>query len=50
MVEVSTYVLFRQVQQRSKGGFTLVEVLLAVSLVAMMAPWSSGPSMSDECD
>jgi general secretion pathway protein J len=28
---------FRQTQQRSEGGFTLVEVLLAVSLVAMMA-------------
>ena len=28
---------FRQAQQRSEGGFTLVEVLLAVSLVAMMA-------------
>jgi len=28
---------FRQAPQRSEGGFTLVEVLLAVSLVAMMA-------------
>ena len=28
---------FRRVPQRSEGGFTLVEVLLAVSLVAMMA-------------
>jgi general secretion pathway protein J len=28
---------FRQAPQRSESGFTLVEVLLAVSLVAMMA-------------
>ena len=28
---------FRRAPQRSEGGFTLVEVLLAVSLVAMMA-------------
>jgi len=28
---------FRQAPRRSEGGFTLVEVLLAVSLVAMMA-------------
>ena len=28
---------FRQARQASEGGFTLVEVLLAVSLVAMMA-------------
>ena len=28
---------FRQAPQDSEGGFTLIEVLLAVSLVAMMA-------------
>jgi general secretion pathway protein J len=28
---------FRQAPQRSEGGFTLIEVLLAVALVAMMA-------------
>ena len=28
---------FRQAPQRSEGGFTMIEVLLAVSLVAMMA-------------
>ena len=28
---------FRQAQQGSEGGFTLIEVLLAVFLVAMMA-------------
>ena len=37
MVEVSTYVFFDKPHRRSEGGFTLVEVLLAVSLVAMMA-------------
>ena len=28
---------FRQAPRRSDGGFTLVEVLLAIALVAMMA-------------
>ena len=28
---------FRQAPQGSEGGFTLIEILLAVSLVAMMA-------------
>ena len=28
---------FRQAPQDSEGGFTLIEVLLAVSLIAMMA-------------